>query len=292
MIYSIHTSPAHAVEAALGVKDPITGEYKMPQFITEDKAISDWRYFTNYSSFSGSTETVAKEFYGDHSYESKITASIERNILTNEYFQSKFQFHSRQRTGQMVDIPRYLAGDPRHWFSMRRTNVKRMSIRVFAPMGGVHDVTKKDMEVCGALTCASVEVLESNGIGVELWASCVSERCRYGSKNADICTLIKLKDVGQYTDYGMINYITGNSWFYRNIVFKDRIISACRNGGQYRNVGGSVNFRRDLIPQEDGYDIDLDVVIPRIYNINVAKSWIENELIKSCEKAVGNEEAA
>lgn len=292
MIYSIHTSPAHAVEAALGVKDPITGEYKRPQFITEDKAISDWRYYTNHSSFSGSTEIVAKEFYGDHSYESKITASIERNILTNEYFQSKFQFHSRQRTGQRVDIPRYLAGDPRHWFSMKRTNVKRISVRVFAPMGGVYDVTKKDMEVCGALTCAAVEVLESNGIGVELWASCVSEGCRYENKDTDICTLIKLKDVGQYTDYGMINYITGNSWFYRNIVFKDRIIASCRNGGKYKSVGGSVNFRRNLIPQEDGYDIDLDVVIPRIYNIKVAKSWIENDLMKSCEKAVGNEEAA
>ena len=154
-------------------------------------------------------------------------------------------------------------------------------------------MTKKDMEVCGALTCAAVEVLESNGIGVELWASGVSEGCRrYGSGNTDICTLIKLKDVGQYTDYGMINYITGNSWFYRNIVFKDRIISACKNGGNYISVGGSVNFRRDLIPQEDGYDIDLDVVIPRIYNIKVAKSWIENDLMKSCEKAVKNEEAA
>lgn len=288
MIYSIHTSAEHAVESALGEIDSSSGKRKMPECITKITEKNDWNMFTRGDSFYGreGTDGVAKNFYKEHSYESKITSSISKNIITNDFYQMKFTFCPRQTVGSIVDVQRYLSGDPRCWYSMKRKRVKRMSLRVFAPIGGTYEITRKDMEVCGALTCSVVEILESNGIGVELWTACVASNVCSPSRNERdsdcVCTMIKIKDVDQYCDYGMVNYITGDSYFYRNIVFKDRILACSSRGRHYRGVGRSYDFSRDLIPHDEEYDSALDIVVPRKYSIDSAKQWISEEFISKC----------
>jgi hypothetical protein len=150
-------------------------------------------------------------------------------------------------------------------------------------------VSSEEMAVCGALSCAIVEMLEANGINAELWASC----CVQGvfanmSTNPNpidptwdhLCQLVKLKDSCDYCDYGMVNYVCGNSQFYRNIVFKDRIshgISLMHSGLRFYEIGGSYNFSREYIPEDEDHDSDLDIVVPRIYNIERAREYIQNE---------------
>ena len=43
----------------------------------------------------------------------------------------------------------------------------------------------------------------------------------------------------------------------------------------FRNVGGSTSLRKEYIPEDPDYDPDLDIVVPRIYGIDHAKSYVE-----------------
>lgn len=257
----------------------------------------EWRSIVNGGSFhGGGLSAVTKKYEGDHSYEAAITANIESQFESENFYKKKFRFHNRQVQGQRVDIPRYLNNDPRYWFSVKRVPMPNRAVRVFAPFGGICNVSTRQMQVCGALTCAICEALEANGIAVELWASCccggvfdllsssTQEQRRAATSDSDwcdICHLIKLKDSSQYCDYGMINYVTGDSGFYRQIIFLDRIMAGIKRIGSgvlYTSCGGSYNFEKRLIPPDEDYNSEADIVVPRIYDIEDAKRWLENNL--------------
>lgn len=254
-----------------------------------ENGLYEWNRITNSrNNFNGNngTKGVIDDFYGPHEYEAKIISNLESEIVSDEMFKKRFVFANRQITGQRVDIPRYLNGDPRYWFTVKKKRNKVPSVRVYAPMGGIAEVTNEEMNICGATTCAVVEMLESNGINVELWATCCSEdvflvKERTGEKKqSHICQMIKIKDSGEYTDYGMVNYITGNSFFYRNIIFKDRILAGVgREDVFFGSAGSSYNFSKDLIPTDDEYVSDLDIVIPRCYSIDDAKRYISKNFL-------------
>lgn len=269
MITSVYTDCESAVKAALSPIIPLTG-----------KAKSDWDYISSGSSFHGfgGTKGVADEFYGDHSYESKITCDMETCLISSTMNNPKWIFRNRQSNGCRADISLAMEAPDRCWMSLRREYRPSTAVRIFAPMGGIGDITAKQMAVCGALTCAVCELLERNGYSVEIWASCIAEGCSLDEDANKVFTLIKIKNSSQYTNYGLVNYICGNSHFYRNIIFKDRIRNICEKGFRYFGVGGSYNVREDMIPKEENTFID--IIIPRIYSLPKAKEWIEKEMMK------------
>ena len=291
MTYSVYPSVAALVEAVKvssppepkGFKGCLGNDYK-----------DEWDRMSRGTSFTGKTSRVISEVFSPHPYEASLVSSMEAEILSDDFFKKKFAFCNRQTVGQRVDIPRYLNGEQRCWFATKRQKRIQKAVRVFAPMGGTCDITKEQMAVCGALSCAVCEMLESNGIAVELWASCCSagvfaRACREfpdEDKWRDICQLVKVKDSNEYVDYGFINFVTGNSHFYRNLVFKDRIlagISAFNSGGRkmFYSVGKSYNMSRNLIPPDEDHDSSLDIVVPRIYEIEDAKRYIQNVLCRN-----------
>lgn len=298
MQYSVYSSPEELVKAC----------NTEPDLQHTLFAQSDWNEITEGEEFyGGSTKHMIKEFYKEHSYEAKLTANIESQFDTEKFYKKKFRFQTRQTVGCRVDIPRLLNNDPRYWFSVKKIVTENRAVRVFAPMGGLGEVSENQMRVCGATTCAVVEALEANNIAVELWASCCSsgvfniESNYHGVRDGTqehICQLIKLKDSSQYSDLGMINFVTGHHGFYRNFVFKDRILTAHKllgSGIKYRGVGSSYNFPRDYIPEDEDHDSSKDIVIPRIYNLDDAKKWAEEKLpiiIDNINQGVpyGNEE--
>ena len=299
MQYSVYPNVRALVDNALNEPDWNKFKNQTYENVTErsleyaiQHAKQEWNEYTeSRSSFSGKrgTKGVVKEYEGPHDYEARIISNIESSILSDDFFKKRFSFVNRQTLGQRVDIPRYLNGDQRCWFAVKRKKKPNRAVRVFAPIGGQCMVSSEEMAVCGALSCAIVEMLEANGINAELWASC----CVQGvfanmSTNPDpidptwdhLCQLVKLKDSCDYCDYGMVNYVCGNSQFYRNIVFKDRIshgISLMQSGLRFDEIGGSYNFGREYIPEDEDHDSDLDVVVPRIYNIDRAREYIQNE---------------
>lgn len=304
MNYQIYTSVKDAVEAvrdfdAINFKDQSLKHYSLSYSLEHAK--DEWEQFSKSGDrfYGGTTENVIKKYEGDHSYEAKIISSISEQLESEDFFKKKFKFHTRQIVGCRVDIPRYLNNDPRYWFSIKKRNTPEKAVRVYAPMGGLSWVTAKEMRVCGALTCSIVEALEAIGINVELWASCrvndvfsISSNLSKEQENAvrsdsdysSLCHLIKIKDSSEYCDLGLINYVTGDNGFYRNIIFKNRILEGCRlcasgAGLMYSGCGGSSNFTRDLIPSDEEYDTEKDIVVPRIYDMDEAKKWIESKMM-------------
>lgn len=311
MMYSIWTNPVSLVES---VRKGVENRMFLGHGQKMRKARELWKHLCTRSEFFGEdgTEGVAREFYGPHEYEAKITFELQKELACKDFFKTKFAFASRQTVGQRVDIPRYLAGDQRCWFSTKRQKRTVPCVRVFAPMGGHGKVTAEQMEICGATTCAIVEMLESSGIGVELWMACCagkvakcfarppSETDQQSETNpGHTCQMIKIKDCGEYCDIGMVNYLTGNSHFYRNIVLKDRFMLVMKyaNQGRYPlTTGASYSFRKEHLPIEDEYNSDLDMFIPRIYDMYTAKMYIrsnfseENSVVsKAYESALGKE---
>lgn len=312
MQYSVYSSPQAAFDAVRNIPDWCELKKKYDKCSTQIDWMN-WQWQSYNTKWNGGTfEEVEAKFNGDHGYEATLLAHVEESLKSAEFFKKRFHFQNRLTCGQRVDIARYLAGDSRCWSSVRRRAVKNFAVRVFAPMGGLSSVTPKMMRVCGALTCAVCEALEQNGIGVEVWATCECSRnfimrkdipwiefkLREDSSWTDICHMVKVKDSSQYTDYGMVSYVTGDNGFYRNVIFKDRILMGCKlleQGAVFGQCGASRNFDEKNIPPDEDFDSSTDIVLPRIYDMEEAKYWLEHKFTKSfnkIEERRANEEVA
>ena len=294
MNYLIHNSVEQMLVEAENAPDWEAAINKYPnksEYINNDMK-SKWDYWTNGTYFNGKTSEVIEECRGEHEYEARIMSDMSRDIISDDFMKKRFTFRNKQLVGQRVDIPRYLSGDQRCWFATKKIKKIAQAVRVYAPIGGVGNVSEKEMQVCGALTCSVVEKLESNGINVELWAAYsirdfFNERVNPNDDDGcKVCGLIKIKDSSEYSDLGMISYVTGNDKFYRNVVFKSRVKFAYdvfMQTGIESNCGGSYhssNFLEEHILPDGEYTKKNTIVIPRIYHMDEAIQWFNNEFYK------------
>ena len=298
MNYLIHNSVEQMLVEAENAPDWEAARKKYPN---ESEYINfimkrSWDSWTKGNAFNGKTCEVIKECRGEHEYESRIMSDISSKMMSDDFMEKRFTFRNKQLVGQRVDIPRYLSGDQRCWFATKKIKKIAQAVRVYAPIGGMGNVSKEEMQVCGALTCSVVEKLESEGINVELWAAYFIPDFFHQRVNTNdddgikVCGLIKIKDSSEYSDLGMISYVTGNNHFYRNIVFKSRvkfaydvfmqtgIKSNCR--GNYH----SSNFLEEYILPDGEYTKKNTIVIPRIYNMDSAIQWFNNKFDKEEEE--------
>lgn len=255
-----------------------------------------WDSWTKGTAFNGETGKVIEECRGGHEYEARIMSDKSHSMMSDDFMKKRFVFRNKQLVGQRVDIPRYLSGDQRCWFATKKIKKIAQAVRVYAPIGGSGNVSKEEMEVCGALTCSVVEKLESEGINVELWAAYSIINFFYQRINTNdddgmkVCGLIKIKDSSEYSDLGMISYVTGNDHFYRNIVFKSRVKFAYdvfMQTGIQSNCSGSYsssNFLKEYILPDGEYTKENTIVIPRIYHIDSAIQWFKDKFDKEEEE--------
>ena len=255
-----------------------------------------WEYWTKGTDFNGKTSKVIEECRGEHEYEARIMIDKSHSMMGDDFMKKRFTFRNKQLVGQRVDIQRYLSGDQRCWFATKKIKKIAQAVRVYAPIGGMGNVSKEEMQVCGALTCSVVEKLESEGINVELWAAYFIPDFFHQRVNTNdddgikVCGLIKIKDSSEYNDLGMISYVTGNDHFYRNIVFKSRVKFAYdvfMQTGIKSNCGGnyhSSNFLEKHILPDGEYTKENTIVIPRLYHIGSAIQWFNNKFNKEEEE--------
>ena len=294
MNYLIHNSVEQMLVEAENAPDWEAARKKYPNdsgYINHDMKRS-WDRLTNGTDFHGKTSKVIEKCRGEHEYEARIMSDISSDIMSDDFMKKRFTFRNKQLVGQRVDIPRYLSGDQRCWFATKKIKKIAQAVRVYAPIGGVGNVSEKEMQVCGALTCSVVEKLESEGINVELWAAYsigdfFHERVNPNDYDGcKVCGLIKIKDSNEYSDLGMISYVTGNNHFYRNIVFKSRIKFAYdvfMQTGIHSNCSGcyrSSNFLEEYILPDGEYTKENTIVIPRIYHMDEAKQWLKDKFDK------------
>ena len=255
-----------------------------------------WDSLTKGTAFNGKTSKVIKECRGEHEYEARIISDKSHSMMSDDFMKKIFVFINKQLVGQRVDIPRYLSGDQRCWFATKKIKKIVRAVRVYAPIGGLLNVSKENMQVCGALTCSVIEKLESEGINVELWAAysigdLFNERVNPNdSDGCKLCGLIKIKDSSEYSDFGMISYVTGDNHFYRNIVFKSRVKFVydvfMKTGIKSECKGGyhSSNFLEEYILPDGEYTKENTIVIPRIYHMDSAIQWFNNKFNKEEEE--------
>ena len=298
MNYLIHNSVEKMLVEAENTPDWEAARMKYPsESVCIDFTMKRrWYILTKGTAFTGNTGTVIKECRGEHEYESSIMSDISHSMMSDDFMKKRFTFRNKMLVGQRVDIPRYLSGDQRCWFATKKIKKIAQAVRVYAPIGGVGNVSKEEMQVCGALTCSVVEKLESEGINVELWAAYFIPDFFHQRVNTNdddgmkVCGLIKIKDSSEYSDLGMISYVTGNDKFYRNIVFKSRIKFAYdvfMQTGIKSNCGGnyrSSNFLEEHILPDGEYTKENTIVIPRIYHMDEAKQWLNNKFYKEEEE--------
>lgn len=298
MNYLIHNSVEQMLVEAENAPDWEAAREKYPNksgYINNDMKKS-WDSWTKGTDFTGKTSKVIDECRGEHEYESRIMSDKSHRMMSDDFMKKRFTFRNKQLVGQRVDIPRYLSGDQRCWFATKKIKKIAQAVRVYAPIGGAGNVSEKEMQVCGALTCSVVEKLEGEGINVELWAAYsirdfFNERVNPNDDDGyKVCGLIKIKDSNEYSDLGMISYVTGNDKFYRNIVFKSRVKfaydvfmqtgvkSSCK--GNYR----SSDFLEEYILPDGEYAKENTIVIPRIYHMDSAIQWFKNKFDKEGEE--------
>ena len=298
MNYLIHNSVEKMLVEAENTPDWEAARMKYP---SESECIDftmkrRWYILTKGTDFNGETCKVIEECRGEHEYEARIMSDISHSMMSDDFMKKRFTFKNKQLVGQRVDIPRYLSGEQRCWFATKKIKKIAQAVRVYAPIGGLVGVSKEEMQVCGALTCSVVEKLESEGINVELWAAYFIPdffRQRVNTNDDDgmkVCGLIKIKDSSEYSDLGMISYVTGNDKFYRNIVFKSRMKFAYdvfMQTGITSNCGGkyhSFNFLEEYILPDGEYTKKNTIVIPRIYHMDSAIQWFNNKFNKEEEE--------
>ena len=296
MNYLIHNSVEQMLIEAENAPDWEAARKKYPnesKYINHDMKIN-WDYWTKGTAFTGDTGNVIKECRGEHEYEARIMSDISSNMMSDDFMKKRFTFRNKQFVGQRVDIPRYLSGDQRCWFATKKIKRIAQAVRVYAPIGGLRMVSKEGMQVCGALTCSVVEKLESDGINVELWAAYSIGDFFHNRVNpldndgCKVCGLIKIKDSSEYSDLGMISYVTGNDKFYRNIVFKSRMKFAydvfMQTGIKFNIHHHSSNFLEEYILPDGEYTKKNTIVIPRLYHMDSAIQWFNNKFDKEEEE--------
>ena len=146
------------------------------------------------------------------------------------------------------------------------------------------------LAVCGGVCVPLCEILEGMGIGVELWGIGAARGLFTNGDDGE--TLIKLKGSDEFADLGMVNFITGTDYVYRNAVFRSWYKLADRGGLECTAYLGHMK-----IPSAE--DIGLceeearaAIVVPQIFDISRAKNWLKELLEKLPGKMEGKKEDA
>lgn len=242
-------------------------------------------------SFHGSFSKIVERFSKhDVKREASVLAGIMNEINCADFTERAWEYRQRLEEGDIIDVNRYLDGHEKFWCGVKRAWRTKQVVRVYCGFGGNCGRSATELAVCGAVCVTLCEILESMGIGVELWG--VATAANLFENGDDGETLIKLKGSDEFADLGMINFITGTDYVFRNAVFRSWYKLADRDGLECTD-----NLGRMKIPSAE--DIGLceeearaAIVVPQLFDINSAKQWLKDLLEKLPGKMEGKKEDA
>jgi hypothetical protein len=252
---------------------------------------SCWRKLENSTdgSFHGSFSKIVERFSKhDVKREASVLAGIMNEINCADFTERAWEYRQRLEEGDIIDVNRYLDGHEKFWCGVKRAWRTKQVVRVYCGFGGNCERSATELAVCGAVCVTLCEILESMGIGVELWGVATSSGLFTNGDDGE--TLIKLKASDEFADLGMINFITGTDYVFRNGVFRSWYKLADRNSLECMD-----NLGRTKIPSAE--DIGLcdeearaAIVVPQLFDINSAKRWLKYLMEKLPGKMEGKKE--
>lgn len=242
-------------------------------------------------SFHGSFKKIVERFSKhDVKREASVLAGIMNEINCADFTERSWEFRQRLDEGDIIDVNRYLDGHEKFWCGVKRAWRTKQVVRVYCGFGGNCARSATELAVCGAVCVTLCEILESMGIGVELWGVATSSGLFTNGDDGE--TLIRLKASDEFADLGMINFITGTDYVFRNGVFRSWYKLANRDGLECCD-----NLGHMKIPSAE--DIGLcdeearaAIVVPQLFDIDGAKQWLKDLLEKLPGKMEGKKEDA
>ena len=250
-----------------------------------------WRKLENSTagSFFGSFKKIVDKFSKhDVKKEASVLAGVMNEINCADFTECAWEYRQRLEEGDIIDVNRYLDGHEKFWCGVKRALRTKQVVRVYCGFGGNCGRSPQELAVCGAVCVTLCEILESMGIGVELWG--VATASGLFTNGDDGETLIKLKGSDEFADLGMINFITGTDYVFRNGVFRSWYKLADRDG-----LMADYALGRMKIPSAE--DIGLceeearaAIIVPQLFDVDEAKRWLKDLLEKLPGKMEGKKE--
>lgn len=238
--------------------------------------------------FHGNQEKVYEK-YATHKVkkESSLVNDVMGEFKSLEFDEVKWKFAQRLVEGDSVDVNRYLDGQERCWLGVKRQRKRKKVVRIYSEFGGHCGRSANELAVNGAMAVTLCEILESMGIGVELWACTYTKGVGYN--DIDILEMIKVKASDEFADLGMINYVTGNNHVFRNTAFRNwgRILHENNKGDLSWRLGHHGNLTMEILEGRQEDKADGTILIPSIYNVEDAKRWMI-DLLKKNEIITGD----
>lgn len=243
------------------------------------------------SSFNGSFKKIVDKFSKhDVKKEASVLAGVMNEINCADFTERAWEYRQRLEEGDIIDVNRYLDGHEKFWCGVKRAWRTKQVVRVYCGFGGNCGRSATELAVCGAVCVTLCEILESMGIGVELWG--ISPASGLFTNGDDGETLIKLKGSDEFADLGMINFITGTDYVFRNAVFRSWYKLADRDGLMCDSALGRMKrpSAEDIGLCEE--EARAAIIVPQLFDINSAKNWLKELLEKLPGKMEGKKEGA
>ena len=240
-------------------------------------------------SFNGSFKKIVDK-YSKHDVkkEASVLAGVMNEINCADFTERAWEYRQRLEEGDIIDVNRYLDGHEKFWCGVKRAWRTKQVVRVYCGFGGNCCRSEQELAVCGAVCVTLCEILESMGIGVELWG--IGTASGLFTNGDDGETLIKLKGSDEFADLGMINFITGTDYVFRNGVFRSWYKLANRDG-----LRADYALGRMKCPSAE--DIGLceeeartAIIVPQLFDVETAKRWLKDLLEKLPGKIEGKKE--
>lgn len=216
--------------------------------------------------------------------EASMLAGVMNEINSADFIERSWEYKQRLEEGDIIDVNRYLDGHEKFWCGVKRSWRTKQVVRVYTGAGGNCGRSREELAVCGAVAVTLTEILESMGIGVELWS--ISGSSGLFTNNNDGQTLIKLKGSDEFADLGMINYITGNDTVFRNGVFRSWCKLAEREGFKLDCGLGRMKIPSAKDIGLEDCEADTAIIVPQMFDVPTAKNWLL-KLMKALPSKMG-----
>lgn len=272
------------------------------EFVDDVKVAPKWREGSgrnreNWSNWENSrrgsfhgkfTDIVDKIKKHDVKREASVLAGVMNEINCADFTERAWEYRQRLEEGDIIDINRYLDGHEKFWCGVKRAWRTKQVVRVYCGFGGNCGRDPKELAVCGAVCVTLCEILESMGIGVELWG--VASSSGLFTNGDDGETLIKLKASDEFADLGLINFVTGTDYVFRNGVFR----SWCKLAEREKFT---LDYGLGRMKKPSAKDIGLEdceadtaIIAPQLFDVEEAKKWLKELLEKLPGKMEGKKE--
>ena len=146
-----------------------------------------------------------------------------RDVGTPEPVSRKRRQVLSEQTGE-VDVDRAMAGEYDYMRTHRRESSKgSQNLSIVCNVGGLSNVTSQEMWWRAAAIIAVIDVLESAGFSVELWAWNRAEWTYPNKRDSDVMQAVRIKECGEMLDLNLVvNALS--TWFFRTINLTSRHI--------------------------------------------------------------------